>query len=609
MWLCARRTAGDDSPRDWQLKFASITFHDHLCFYLDSSFCSALRAHNDRFGNVALVGSAVTFSLWASSFLFLLLRTVRFAWLAARNGVALARARLPTTRAARAGGAACAPRARFAWLAPRTAAALARIPREDALRACGVQAVTRAGAHRACGAGLLAGLSRSATEASRWMALNYVCVFFIISPPIFWYKMFLPCIECYDFEATAAHELGHVLGFSHPDIHPAAHHVARRPPSAANCCRRSSAPAGAAYSWMDAANCSSGALQTDAVAFDANDPAISSSIMYHLTTFKSRACLSLNDLHGLLHQYPVCDDALIHQTEPLCVKAKRNIGWARALEAILPPVVFASLVLFITVSLASRIQRQQTSRELWSLAARTALDGSTGPRPREHAAKTPAAGRGLATLGTNDAPTSGARSHASRRDALSSSISTPTHGPHTPLVDAASQAAAVAAAAALTPAPCREPPALEAAHLAQVPPQELMHRTPPSKRLSTGAATRELVARAASQRQARARKLPEPTAGSPAPTQAQSDVLEKWRIYREQSRSARADGGVAHVPPLALRPHPDFLGLRSSVASDGLPRGGAPSAAGGSGSVQPMASSKGTAHAPGRASEEAQLYA
>ena len=30
----------------------------------------------------------------------------------------------------------------------------------------------------------------------------------------------MPCWECYDFQATVAHEIGHVLGFHHPDTFP-----------------------------------------------------------------------------------------------------------------------------------------------------------------------------------------------------------------------------------------------------------------------------------------------------------------------------------------------------------------------------------------------------
>ena len=45
-------------------------------------------------------------------------------------------------------------------------------------------------------------------------------VFWIIFMPMFYYQIFLPCWDCYDFRATIAHEWGHVLGFTHPDTMP-----------------------------------------------------------------------------------------------------------------------------------------------------------------------------------------------------------------------------------------------------------------------------------------------------------------------------------------------------------------------------------------------------
>jgi hypothetical protein len=38
----------------------------------------------------------------------------------------------------------------------------------------------------------------------------------LVTPLTFFHLIFTPCFECFDFEAAAAHEMGHVLGFVEP---------------------------------------------------------------------------------------------------------------------------------------------------------------------------------------------------------------------------------------------------------------------------------------------------------------------------------------------------------------------------------------------------------
>ena len=52
------------------------------------------------------------------------------------------------------------------------------------------------------------------------MVLTVALVFVATFLPVFYTEVFLPCYECEDFQATMAHEIGHLLGFDHPDVVP-----------------------------------------------------------------------------------------------------------------------------------------------------------------------------------------------------------------------------------------------------------------------------------------------------------------------------------------------------------------------------------------------------
>lgn len=165
---------------------------------------------------------------------------------------------------------------------------------------------------------------------------NVLLVFLLICPPIFYERIFLPCWECYDFEAVVAHEVGHVLGFGHPDDKPEAN-------LAAKCA-------------MTNATCrDSFGLCASPSAYVEGGSGGDRSIMHSMTQRASRTCLSPEDLNGLHLLYPLCDGS--QPTSVACTKGRILSGWLRLAIVVGVPVLFA--VLFVLLPLTCLRWRDQ----------------------------------------------------------------------------------------------------------------------------------------------------------------------------------------------------------------------------------------------------------
>ena len=163
---------------------------------------------------------------------------------------------------------------------------------------------------------------------------TFVVLLFLTMPPLCYTYIFRPCMDCYDFEAAVAHEIGHILGFHHPDVHPERNWNATVPMSSEIC----------EDSWATA----------ELTGVDLAGSIAADSIMNSLTKQQARACLTLDDLNGLNYMYPTCADQLTRNGQPNCIKSKRNVGALRFAGLVAMPFMAAAALLLVIIIYANR---------------------------------------------------------------------------------------------------------------------------------------------------------------------------------------------------------------------------------------------------------------
>jgi hypothetical protein len=184
-------------------------------------------------------------------------------------------------------------------------------------------------------------IRRDLNKLSSCALLGFLFVFIFI--PIFHTCVFLPCKNCHGFNGVLAHEIGHVIGFHHPDERPRMNLIQNAPFAPSN---PTSLYVNCSNPWHTVQ------LQTPPEGYD--------SIMNSKAKHRKTTCLTQNDVDGLYSLYPICDKyGMMVIPAVSCIESLKTQGILRLIVSVAIPFFTVSSFVIVLLNINKHLQARR----------------------------------------------------------------------------------------------------------------------------------------------------------------------------------------------------------------------------------------------------------